>query len=149
MILNGELDGVSPPGREIAPRLWSGINVSVDLDAVDVRGPVSIGSSARIEDGATIVGPAVIGRNSIVEAGARIESSVIADYTRISGFADIVGKIVAATFCVDCQGRAIDLAAAGCAFVVDDSRERRRWTDEQRALIDFLREQALGTGAWQ
>lgn len=142
MILNGEMNFIRMNGREIAPGVWGGINLAVDLGRVDVRGPVSIGSSTRIEAGATIIGPAVIGRNSVIESGARIESSVIGDYTRISRFANLFGKIVNGRFCVECGGAAIDLASAGYTFVVDDVRERRRWTDDQRTLIDFLRLQA-------
>jgi len=143
LVLSGELSFVKMSGREIAPSVWSGINVSVDLAHVDIRGPVSIGSSTKIEPGATIVGPAVIGRNSIIESGARIDSCVIGDYTRIAGFADLSEKIVNGRFCVDVDGRAIDLAGAGYAFVVDDVRERRCWTEDQQTLIDFLRLQAI------
>jgi mannose-1-phosphate guanylyltransferase len=142
MVLSGELNFLQMAGREIAPRVWSGINVAVDLAQVDIRGPVSIGSSAKIEPGATIIGPAVIGRNSVIESGARVESCVIGDYTRIAGFADLFEKIISGRFCVDLEGRSIDLAGAGYAFVVDDVRERRCWTEDQQTLIDFLRLQA-------
>jgi mannose-1-phosphate guanylyltransferase len=142
MVLNGDLNFMPMPGREIAPRVWSGINVSIDLAEVDVRGPVSIGSSTRIEPGASVIGPAVIGRNVVVESGARIESCVVGDYTRIAGFAHLFEKIINGRFCVDCDGASIDLAGAGYTFVVDDVRERRRWTEEQQTLIDFLRAQA-------
>jgi mannose-1-phosphate guanylyltransferase len=142
MVLNGELNFVEMSGREIAPRVWSGINVAVDLSRADIRGPVSIGASTRIEPGATIVGPVVIGRNSVVESGARVESCVIGDYTRISGFANLSEKIINGRFCVDREGVSIDLSGAGYAFVVDDVRERRLWTEDQQILIDFLRSQA-------
>ena len=138
MLLEGDLNFLRLSGREIAPGVWSGINVSLDLSRVDIRGPVSIGSSTKIEDGATIVGPAVIGRNSVIERGAHVESCVIGDYTRISGFAHLQEKIVSGKYCVGCDGRAIDLAGAGYAFVVDDVRERRQWTEDQQTLIDFL-----------
>jgi len=143
MLLNGELSFTQVTGRELAPGVWAGINVAVDLAACDVRGPVVIGSSTKIEPGATVVGPAVIGRNSVIEAGARVESCIIGDYTRISGFAHLSEKIVSGRFCVDFQGRTLDLMSSGYAFLVDDARERRCWTEDQRALIDFLRAQAL------
>ena len=139
MVLNGELDFVEMSGREIAPHVWAGINVSIDLSNVMIQGPVSIGACTRVEPGATIVGPAVIGRNSVIESGAFVGSSVVGDYTRISGFAHLFEKIVNGRFCVDCGGSPIDLAGAGCTFVVDDVREQRYWTDEQRTLIEFLR----------
>jgi mannose-1-phosphate guanylyltransferase len=143
LILEGGLPAARFSGREIAPRVWSGINVAVNLARVTIHGPVSIGSSTKIEDGATIIGPAVIGRNSIIESGAYVESSVIGDYTRISGLAHLHEKIVSGRFCVGCDGRSVDLAGAGYAFVVDDVRERRQWTEDQQTLIDFLRTHQL------
>lgn len=142
MVLNGELSFMRMSGREIAPGVWGGINLAVDLSTVDIRGPVAIGSSTQIEPGATIVGPTVIGRNSVIESGARISSCVIGDYTRISGFAQLSDKIISGRFCVDLDGRALDLAGAGYGFVVDDARERRQWSEEQQTLIDFLRARA-------
>jgi mannose-1-phosphate guanylyltransferase len=139
MMLNGEIDFMKMSGREIAPGVWAGINVSVDLSKSTIHGPVSIGACTRIEPGATIMGPAVIGRNAVIESGAFVGSSVIGDYTRISGFAHLFQKIVNGRFCVDCDGAPIDLAGSGYTFIVDDVRERRLWTEEQQTLIDFLR----------
>ena len=141
MILNGEMNFIRMTGRELRPGVWGGINLSVAPGAT-IQGPVSIGSSTRIEDGATVIGPAVIGRNSVIEAGAYVESCIVGDYTRISGFANLREKIISGRFCVDATGRTIDLAGAGYAFVVDDARERRLWTDDQQMLIDFLRAHA-------
>jgi mannose-1-phosphate guanylyltransferase len=141
-MLSGDLDFVEMPGVEVAPGVWAGINLAVDWATVDIRGPVTIGSSTRIDPGTTIVGPTVIGRNCIIESGAHIEGCIIGDYTRISGFADLVDKIVSGRFCVDREGRNVELSAGGYAFVIDDARERRRWNDDQRMLIDFLQDQA-------
>jgi len=139
LILSGGLSAARMPGREIAPRVWSGINVAVDLTRVTLQGPVCIGSSTKIEPGATVIGPAVIGRNSVIESGAFVDSCVIGDYTRISGLAHLRERIVSGRFCVGCDGRSVDLAGAGYAFVVDDVRERRQWTEDQQTLMDFLR----------
>jgi mannose-1-phosphate guanylyltransferase len=133
MLLNGELKFMRMPGREIAPGVWGGINLSVDFSTVDIRGPVLIGSSTKIEPGATIIGPTAIGRNSIVESGARVSSCLIGDYTRISGFANFSEKIITGRFCVDLDGRPIDLLGAGYAFVVDDAREREENQSESAA----------------
>jgi mannose-1-phosphate guanylyltransferase len=140
MILRGEFK-IDMPGRELAPNIWGGINLEIDLEHTDIRGPVYIGSSSRVQPGAVISGPTVIGRNCVIEAGARIDACIIGDYTRISSFADIGEKIVSGRFCVDRSGTEIDLARAGYTFVVDDARERRAWTIEQQILIDFLRSQ--------
>jgi mannose-1-phosphate guanylyltransferase len=143
MILNGDVKFIQMSGREIAPNVWAGINLAVDLNHVNIQGPVSIGSSTRIEHGATIIGPTVIGRNSIVESGARVESCIVGDYTRISGFAELRDKIISGSFCVDRNGHNVELAQAGYTFVVDDVRERRSWTEDQHALMNFLRSEAL------
>lgn len=139
MILRGELQFFRMPGRELAPGIWGGINLALDLEDIAIHGPVYIGSGTQIEAGACITGPTVIGRNSVVESGARIERCVIGEYTRISGFADLSEKIVSGRFCVDRYGRNVDLTSTGYTFVVDDVRERREWTKDQRILMEFLR----------
>lgn len=139
MILRGELKFFRMPGCEIAPGVWAGINLSVDPDSITIKPPVFIGSSTKIDPGATIIGPTVIGRNCVIDAGARIEACVIGDYTRISGFANVSEKILSGRFCVDREGRNVDLAHTGYAFVVDDVRERREWTEDQEILMEFLR----------
>jgi mannose-1-phosphate guanylyltransferase len=137
MILRGEFK-IDMPGRELAPGIWGGINLAVDLTASDIRGPVYIGSSTAIEAGATIVGPAVIGRNCLIESGAFIDACVVHDYTRVSGYAEVHEKILSGRFCVDREGRNVTLAGTGYGFIVDDARERRQWTDADRILMDFL-----------
>ena len=142
-ILNGGLRGLEMPGAEIAPGIWAGINVSIDWTGTTLNGPMYIGSSTRIDPGVTIHGPTVIGRNSVVESGARIDACVVGDYTRISGLADLQEKIISGRFCVDRQGRNVELAGRGMAFVVDDARERREWNEDQEVLMEFLRSQML------
>lgn len=140
MILRGEFK-IDMPGREIAPGVWGGINLAVDLDKCDIRPPVYIGASTSIEPGATIIGPTVIGRSCVIEAGATVDACVVDDHTRVSGFAEVREKIVGAHFCVDRAGRNVELAGTGYGFVVDDARERRRWTDDDRVLMAFLASQ--------
>ena len=140
-ILKGGLHGLQIPGSEIAPDVWAGINVSIDWTGTTITGPVYIGSSTRIEPGATIEGPTVIGRNSAIETGARVGACVVGDYTRVSGLADLHEKIISGRFCVDRQGRNVELASRGMAFVVDDARERREWSEDQEVLMEFLRSQ--------
>lgn len=140
-ILKGGLRGLQMPGTEIAPGVWAGINVSLDWTGTTLRGPLYIGSSTRIDPGVTIKGPTVIGRNSVIESGANIDACVVGDYTRISGLADLHEKIISGRFCVDRQGRNVELASRGMAFVVDDARERREWNEDQEVLMDFLRSQ--------
>jgi mannose-1-phosphate guanylyltransferase len=140
MILRGEF-AIDMPGRELAPGIWGGINLAVDLATTDIRPPVYIGSSTVIEPGAAVLGPTMIGRNCVIEAGARINASVVNDYTLVSGFAEVDQKIVGGRFCVDRAGRNVELASNGYGFVLDDARERRQWTDDDRLLMEFLRSQ--------
>lgn len=140
MILRREFE-IDMPGRELAPGIWGGINLAVDLATTDIRPPVYIGSSTVIETGATVIGPTMIGRNCVIQAGARITASLVNDYTRVSGFADLDQKIVSGRFCVDRAGRNVDLAGNGYGFVVDDARERRAWTEDDQLLMGFLRSQ--------
>jgi mannose-1-phosphate guanylyltransferase len=141
LILRGGLKYFKMPGREIAPGVWAGINIAVDLEKCTIEPPVYIGSSTSIEPGATVIGPTVIGRNCVVESGARIGACVIGDYTRITEFADLSEKIISGRFCVDRHGRNVDLAHTGYAFVVDDVRERREWTEDQEILMEFLKKE--------
>ncbi len=140
MILRGEFE-IEMPGRELAPGIWGGINLAVDLAKADIRPPVYIGSGTAIEPGATVIGPTVIGRNCVIQAGARIDACVVDNYTRVSGFAEVHEKIVSGRFCVDRDGRNVELAGTGYGFVVDDARERRTFTDDDQILMDFLTSQ--------
>jgi mannose-1-phosphate guanylyltransferase len=140
MILRGEF-AIDMPGRELAPGIWGGINLAVNLAESDIRPPVYIGSSTVIEPGATVIGPTMIGRNCVIHAGARINASVVNDYTRVSGFADVDEKIVSGRFCVNRAGHNVELASSGYGFVVDDARERRQWRDDDLLLMEFLKSQ--------
>ena len=142
-VLTGALRGLEMPGTEVAPGVWTGINVSIDWTGTTLKGPLYIGSSTRIDPGVTIAGPTVIGRNSVIESGARIDSCVVGDYTRISGLADLSERIISGRFCVDRQGRNVELASRGMAFIVDDARERREWNEDQEVLMEFLKSQTL------
>ncbi len=141
MILQGEFNFLEIPGTELAPGIWTGINLSANIEHADIRGPVYIGSSTRIENDVTIIGPSVIGRNCCIEAGAVIDRCIVGDYTRISGLANLHEKIISGRFCVDRYGHNVDLATTGYAFVIDDVRERRKWTDDQQTLMEFLKSQ--------
>nr|MCU0552754.1 NDP-sugar synthase [Leptolyngbya sp. Prado105] len=82
-VLQGEVKNVPIPGKEVAPGVYTGLNVSVNWDKVDIQGPVYIGSMTCIEDGAKIIGPAMIGPNCWVCSGATVDNSVIFDYSRL------------------------------------------------------------------
>ncbi|WP_390883435.1 sugar phosphate nucleotidyltransferase [Kovacikia minuta] len=69
-VLSGEIKNVQIPGHQVAPGIYTGLNVAVNWDKVNIQGPVYIGGMTRIEDGATIIGPTMIGPNCWVCSGA-------------------------------------------------------------------------------
>ena len=90
-VLKGEVAEMNMPGREIKPGIWVGLNTSVAWDQVNIQGPVYLGSSVKIEPGASIIGPCWIGHGSIVRSGAKVTRSILfvalAEGLAVLGFA--------------------------------------------------------------
>jgi mannose-1-phosphate guanylyltransferase len=145
-VLLGEVKNVSIPGREVLPGVYTGLNVSVNWDKVEVEGPVYIGGMTRIEDGARIIGPAMIGPNCRICGGATVDNSVIFEYSRLGPNVRLVDKLVFGRYCVDKTGAAIDVRAAALDWLITDARQESAWhglemdiqalspTEEQSAL---------------
>jgi len=81
-----------------------GLNPSVDWDQVEIEGPVYIGSSARIEPGATIMGPSWIGRWQPHPHRCRVVRSILFEYTRIAADMRFTETIISPDYCVDRHG---------------------------------------------
>lgn len=123
-ILNGEVTGFHLPGKELSPGVRAGINLNVDFNQVNITPPVYIGGSTKIEPGATIVGPAVIGANCVVESGAIVKNCIVEDYTRIKSPANLEGKIIFGSRCIDPISQTqVDIAEARLEFMIDDARK--------------------------
>ncbi|PSO52059.1 MAG: mannose-1-phosphate guanyltransferase [Cyanobacteria bacterium QH_8_48_120] len=122
-VLSGEIKNVSIPGREAAPGIYTGLNVSVNWDKVDITGPVYIGGMTRIEDGAKIVGPSMIGPNCLVCSGATVDNSVIFEYSRLGPKVRLVDRLVFGRYCVDKMGETIDVQAAALDWLITDTRQ--------------------------
>lgn len=122
-VLAGEIKNVSIPGHEVAPGIYTGLNVSVNWDKVNIQGPVYIGAMTKIEDGATIIGPTMIGPNCCVCSGATVESSVIFEYSRLGPGVRLVDKLVFGRYCVDKTGATIDVQAAALDWLITDARQ--------------------------
>jgi mannose-1-phosphate guanylyltransferase len=123
-ILEGGVRGFKLPGKEVRPGVHVGINVSIDYDQVAITAPVYIGGSTKIQAGATIIGPVVIGSNCVIESGAIIKNCIVEDYTRISGLADLEGKIIFGNKCIDpISDVQIDIEEARLEFLIDDARK--------------------------
>jgi mannose-1-phosphate guanylyltransferase len=122
-VLTGEVKNVAIPGKQVAPGIYTGLNVAVNWDKVDIQGPVYIGGMTRIEDGAKIVGPTMIGPNCCVCSGATVENSVIFEYSRLGPGVRLVDKLVFGRYCVDKTGATIDVQAAALDWLITDTRQ--------------------------
>ncbi|MEL6494845.1 MAG: NDP-sugar synthase [Cyanobacteria bacterium J06623_7] len=141
-VLTREIKNVNIPGTEVAPGIYTGLNVAVNWDKVDIQGPVYIGGMTKIEDGAKIVGPAMIGPNCYICSGATVDNSVIFEYSRLGEGIRLVDKLVFGRYCVDKTGAAIDLQAAALDWLITDARNNplEQELDEHKVIKDFLRE---------
>jgi mannose-1-phosphate guanylyltransferase len=139
-VLRGEIRNVDIPGREVFPGVYTGLNVAVNWDKVDVRGPVYIGSMTCIEDGAKIVGPAMIGPNCRICSGATVEGSVIFEYSRLGAGIRLIDKLVFGRYCVDKTGAAIDVQAAALNWLITDARQLppEELPAEHQAIAELL-----------
>jgi len=122
-VLLREIKNVQIPGQEVAPGIYTGLNVAINWDKVDITGPVYIGGMTRIEDGAKIVGPAMIGPNCWICSGATVENSVIFEWSRLGPGVRLVDKLVFGRYCVDKTGAAIDVQAAALDWLITDARQ--------------------------
>jgi len=140
-VLSGEVKNVQIPGREIAPGVYAGLNVAVNLDKVNIQGPVYIGGMTHIEDGATIIGPTMIGPNCWICSGAIVKDSVIFDYSRLGSGVRLENKLVYGRYCVDKSGATIDLQAASLDWLITDRRQEppSHPPVEGQAIADLLK----------
>lgn len=122
-MLTGKVAGFSMPGKEVMPGVYTGINMSINFDEVNIVPPVYIGGSTKVEAGATIVGPAVIGANCVVESGAVIKNCIVEDYTRLTSLANLEGQIIFGSMCIDPVSETqINIAESRLEYMIDDVR---------------------------
>ncbi|MDY6784431.1 MAG: NDP-sugar synthase [Cyanobacteriota bacterium] len=139
-VLTGQIKNVAIPGVEIAPGIYTGLNVAVNWDKVEIQGPAYIGGMSRIEDGAKIIGPSMIGPNCWICSGATVDNSVIFEYSRLGPGVRLVDKLVFGRYCVDKNGASIDLQAAALDWLITDSRQIPPHREPpERGVIDELR----------
>jgi mannose-1-phosphate guanylyltransferase len=135
LALKGEAPPSNLPGKEVKPGVRIGPNVRIDFEKVKISGPVYIGGSSNIGDGAVIVGPVMIGANAVIEPGAHIEESIILDHTRVSGFASYVHKVVAANFCTDPEGNVLNSNSTDTDWLFSDARSFTNELNEEQELL--------------
>ena len=134
--LRGEVPGMTIPGRKVAPGVYVGLNVRINLRRCHVTGPVVIAGSATVEDGATLIGPTYIGPGAVVERGAWVERSVVQAHARVGSHANLVDVVSDGLHCLSSDGTVIDLARADMPWLISDARLARgvRTAAEQRFL---------------
>ncbi|WP_124976894.1 sugar phosphate nucleotidyltransferase [Aphanothece sacrum] len=139
-VLQREIKNVEIPGIEVKPGIYTGLNVSVNWDKVNITGPVYIGGMTHIEDGATIIGPSMIGPNCWICKGATVENSVIFEYSRLGPGVRLVDKLVFGRYCVDKTGATIDVQAAALDWLITDSRQSppHEHNNQQQVIADLL-----------
>jgi mannose-1-phosphate guanylyltransferase len=139
-VLSGKVKNVQIPGHEVAPGIYTGLNVAVNWDKVNVTGPVYIGGMTRIEDGATIIGPSMIGPSCHICSNATVDNSVIFEYSRLGAGVRLVDKLVFGRYCVDKTGAAIDVQAAALDWLITDTRQimPAHPPAEHRAIVELL-----------
>jgi mannose-1-phosphate guanylyltransferase len=139
-VLTGEVKNVQIPGHQVAPGIYTGLNVAVNWDKVDITGPVYIGGMTRIEDGAKIIGPTMIGPSCCVCSGATVDNSVIFEYSRLGPGVRLVDKLVFGRYCVDKTGATIDVQAASLDWLITDVRQElpAQPPAERQAIADLL-----------
>jgi len=124
-VLKGSINNVKIPGHEVRPGIFTGLNVSINWDKVEIKGPVYIGAMTKVEDGARIIGPTMIGPNCHICSGADVERSIIFEYSRLSNVR-LVDKLVFGRYCVDKTGATIDLQAAALDWLITDARHQQQ-----------------------
>ncbi len=139
-VLMGKVKNVDIPGHEVAPGIYTGLNVAINWDKVDIKGPVYIGAMTCIEDGASIIGPVMIGPNCHICSGATVENSVVFEYSRLGAGVRLVDKLVFGRYCVDKTGASIDVQAAALDWLITDTRQvmPEQPPAERQAIAELL-----------
>ncbi|MCU0535944.1 MAG: NDP-sugar synthase [Hydrococcus sp. Prado102] len=138
------IKNVQIPGMEVKPGIYTGLNVAVNWDKVDITGPVYIGGMTKIEDGAKIIGPSMIGPNCWICSGATVDNSIIFDYSRLGSGVRLENKLVFGRYCVDKTGASIDMQAAALDWLINDTRKTLNVeeTQEHQAIFALLNKES-------
>jgi mannose-1-phosphate guanylyltransferase len=140
LALEGQLAGYDLPGRQLAPGLRTGVNVRINPRRCDIRGPVVIAGSARVDDGATLVGPCYIGAGAMIASGARVEHSIVLEHARIGAEADLRSAVTDGQYCFYPDGSMIDLKMAMLPWVVGDVRMHEATINmAEQSFLDSIR----------
>ena len=145
LLLRGGMPGFAVPGEEIRPGIHVGIHQRIPWDRINIQGPVYVGGSTEIGEGATIIGPSVIGSGCVIEAGAFVRECIIADYTRVSAAASLEEKIIFGDQCIDPSGQHLGIVESQIGWIVDDARKPLRSPGAEPELWEGVRDLAAAT----
>jgi NDP-sugar pyrophosphorylase family protein len=98
---------------------WFSDDAQVEDGAV-LRGPVMIGSAARVEREGRVFGPSVLGPGAVVSGGARVERSVLLAGARVERGGKVSDSIVGAGVVVGTGAVVSDGAILGDDVVIDE-----------------------------
>lgn len=146
-VLSGQFRGYRLPGRDLGDGLRCGGNVRINRERVDIRGPVYVGGSCDIGEGAVIEGPTVIGPGSVVEPGAEIRECLVDDYTKITSVARLDHLIISHGHCIKPDGSFFSHRAADLSWLIDDARHLQRLSDDHNLLLQLARQNDLAAGS--
>ena len=73
--------------------------------------------------------------NVHIEAGAYIDSSIILDHTRLSGFASFQRKVVGPNFCFDPDGTVLNSQHTDTDWIFSDARSSIALRNEDQLLV--------------
>lgn len=136
-VLAGGFRGYALPGHDMGEGLRCGINVRMRRDRVHITGPVYLGGSCDIGDGAVIAGPTVIGAGCVIEEGAQIRECLIDDYTKITSVARLERLIVSHGHCIKPDGSFFSHRDADLGWLIDDARHLQRWREDHNLLVQL------------
>jgi mannose-1-phosphate guanylyltransferase len=139
MLLRGSVAGFAMPGEQIRPGIFCGINVQIPWERVKIDGPVYIGSSTSVGEGATIIGPTVIGSGCVIQPGATLRECILADYTRVSSVAVLEQKLVFGSKCIDPSGKYLDIEESQLRWLMDDARNKEELSESELQLLEEVR----------
>ena len=122
-LMRGKLRGINMPGKEVLPRVWTGLNVKVDWGEVLLEGPVYIGANSRIEAGCEIQGPTWISHGCHLQGGAKVHRSILFEHTLLRKHGAVSEAVVFGRYCVDKNGEEVDVSGSGLGWV-GDARDR-------------------------
>ena len=139
LLLQGSVRGFTMPGRKIGPEIYGGINLRLETSHANLTGPIFIGSSSSVGQGAKISGPSVIGSGCVIEAGATLRECILADYTRVASTAVLERKLIFGNKCIDPSGKYIDIDEAQIGWIVNDARRVVEFSEAEQMLMAQVR----------